>query len=305
MGPTNHPWFVLACDHRRPHLAALLDRSDDPGPADRARIVDAKRVVADGFRTAVDGGVDPRAAGLLIDEEYGAEAARTVIAAGGNVAMPVEASGLDHFAFADPGILDRVLAIGPRWVKALVRYNVEGDAAANDESLRGLTELRERLGRHGPGLMLEVIVPPTERQLAAAGSPDAFARTRRPELAAAAMRALLDAGLAPELWKVEGVDEPGAAPALSEAAGTADRPAPILVLGAGASQARVDHWLRVAAATPGFAGFAVGRSLWWEAIRGLLAQRCDRATAVGVVAGNFRHAVDVYEGATGSATAVT
>ena len=109
MTPAEHPWFVLACDHRRPHLAALLDRADDPGPEDRPTIVAVKATIAAGFERAVADGVDPGAAGLLIDEEFGAGPARAAIAAGRTVAMPVEASGLDHFALADPGIVDRVL----------------------------------------------------------------------------------------------------------------------------------------------------------------------------------------------------
>ena len=234
MGPTTHSWFVLACDHRRPHLAALLDRADDPGPSDADTIVAAKATVADGFAAALATGVDPASAGLLIDEEYGTVAARAALAAGRNVAMPVEASGLDRFALADAGIVERVVAIGPRWVKALVRFNVDGDAAANAESVRALTDLATRLGPTGPGLMLEVLVPPTPEQLATAGDADAFARTHRPALAARAMRALLAAGLEPELWKVEGVDDPDDAAGLADAARVADRPAPLLVLGAGA-----------------------------------------------------------------------
>ena len=66
-----------------------------------------------------------------------------------------------------------------------------------------------------------------------------------------------------------------------------------MVLGAGAPAARVDTWLRVAAPTPGYVGFAVGRSLWWDEIRDLLAGRRDRDATERAIAANFRHAVDV------------
>jgi myo-inositol catabolism protein IolC len=292
MGAATRTWFVLAGDHRQPHLAALLGHAD--GPRDHATIAWAKATIAAGFEVALADGVDAAAAGLLIDEEFGADPARAAIAAGRNLAMPVESSGLDRFALADPGIVDRVLAIGPRWVKALVRYNVDGDAVANAESVAALTDLAIHLGTHGPGLMLEVVVPPTPRQLIDAGDRDAFARTRRPALAARAVTALLDAGLGPELWKVEGVDDADDAARLADAARAAERPAPLLVLGAAAAPARVDHWLRIAARTPGWAGFAVGRSLWWDPVRGLLAGRCDRDHTVAAIAASFRRAVDVY-----------
>src|SRR4051812_47557145 len=292
-----HPWFVLACDHRRPHLATLLDRTDDPGPQDRPTIVAVKETIAAGFERAVADGVAPDAAGLLIDEEFGAHPARAAIAAGRVVAMPVEASGLDHFALADPGVVDRVLALGPACVKALVRYNVEGDPDANAASVAPLTDLGERLPAGGPSLMLEVIVPPTPAQLATAGDTEGFVRTRRAALVARAVTELLAAGLEPDLWKVEGIDDPDDAARVADAARTAARPAGLVVLGAGAPVARVDTWLRVAAATPGYVGFAVGRSLWWDEIRALLAGRCERDEAAAAIAANFRHAVDVFTGA--------
>jgi myo-inositol catabolism protein IolC len=297
MGPAAQTWFVLACDHRRPHLATLLGLATDPGPAERATIVGAKRVIAAGFEAAVAGGVDRDSAGLLIDEEYGAEAARAAIAAGRHVALPVEASGLDRFTLADDGVVDRVVTLRPRWVKALVRYNVDGDAEANRVSRAALTDLVGRLGSRGPRLMLEVIVPPTAAQLAEAGDANGFVRVRRAALVARAMSELMEAGLAPDLWKVEGVDTLGHASLLADVAGTADRPAGLVVLGAGAPQARVDDWLRIAARTPGYVGFAVGRSLWWDEIRDLLAGRSDRDAAVAAIAANFRHAVDVYTAA--------
>jgi myo-inositol catabolism protein IolC len=108
------------------------------------------------------------------------------------------------------------------------------------------------------------------------------------------MAELLGAGLLPDLWKVEGVDDPDDAARLADAARAAARPGGIVVLGAGAPRERVDRWLRVAAGTPGYDGFAVGRSLWWDEIRDVLAGRRTRDEAVAAIAANFRHAVDVY-----------
>ena len=41
-----------------------------------------------------------------------------------------------------------------------------------------------------------------------------------------------------------------------------------VVLGRGADTEAVDRWLRAAAGVPGFIGFAIGRSIWWEPLRG-------------------------------------
>ena len=81
---------------------------------------------------------------------------------------------------------------------------------------------------------------------------------------------------------------------VAAAARAGGRPAGLVVLGAGAPAARVDAWLRIAAATPGYVGFAVGRSLWWDEIRDLLAGRRDRDGTVRAIAANYRRAVATF-----------
>jgi myo-inositol catabolism protein IolC len=57
----------------------------------------------------------------------------------------------------------------------------------------------------------------------------------------------------------------------------------------------VEHWLQVASTVEGFIGFAIGRSIWWDALKGWLANDLDRAAAISLVADNYLHFVDVYE----------
>ena len=67
-----------------------------------------------------------------------------------------------------------------------------------------------------------------------------------------------------------------------------------LILGRGADESKVEHWLRVAAPVDGFDGFAVGRTIWWDAIASYLAGELDRAAAVATIAARYLHFVDVY-----------
>ncbi len=69
---------------------------------------------------------------------------------------------------------------------------------------------------------------------------------------------------------------------------------PLLVLGRGADRVKVDGWLRVAAAQPGFAGFAIGRSIWWEAVQGWLAGGLGPDEVADAVAEGYVHAVRVW-----------
>ena len=70
-----------------------------------------------------------------------------------------------------------------------------------------------------------------------------------------------------------------------------------VVLGRGADAAKVDHWLRQGAVVPGYIGFAIGRTIWWDALKAYLDQGLARDKAVEQVATNYRHVVDVYEAA--------
>ena len=162
-------------------------------------------------------------------------------------------------------------------MKALVRYNVDGDPATNAASVAALTELRRPAPRRRAASSCSRSSCRRPRPSAPPpAAPRASSAPREPALIARAITALLAAGLDPGLWKVEGIDDPDDAATVAAAAAAGGRAAGLVVLGAGAPAARVDAWLRVAAATPGYVGFAVGRSLWWDEIRDLLAGRRDR-----------------------------
>ncbi len=69
-----------------------------------------------------------------------------------------------------------------------------------------------------------------------------------------------------------------------------------VVLGRGASTDKVEHWLEVAAGVEGFIGFAIGRSIWWDALKAFLADETSREDAASQIADNYLHFIQVYEG---------
>src|SRR5262249_47621096 len=71
-----------------------------------------------------------------------------------------------------------------------------------------------------------------------------------------------------------------------------------VLLGRGASDEKVDHWLRQAAPVEGFIGFAIGRSIWWDALKGYLSKDLSRDDAASQIADNYLRFVEVYEGQT-------
>jgi 5-dehydro-2-deoxygluconokinase len=62
----------------------------------------------------------------------------------------------------------------------------------------------------------------------------------------------------------------------------------------------VDHWRRQAAPVEGFVGFAIGRSIWWDALKAFLDGSVERERAAEQIADNYLRFVDVYKSAEGS-----
>jgi myo-inositol catabolism protein IolC len=75
-----------------------------------------------------------------------------------------------------------------------------------------------------------------------------------------------------------------------------------VLLGRGASTEKVDHWLEQAAPVDGFIGFAIGRSIWWDALKGFLNDELEREAAAAQIAENYLRFVKVYEGSALAAT---
>jgi hypothetical protein len=50
-----------------------------------------------------------------------------------------------------------------------------------------------------------------------------------------------------------------------------------VVLGRGADDATLDHWLAQAAPVEGFVGFAIGRLIWWDPLKAYVDGKIERA----------------------------
>jgi myo-inositol catabolism protein IolC len=69
-----------------------------------------------------------------------------------------------------------------------------------------------------------------------------------------------------------------------------------IVLGAAAVPERVAKWLRVAAATDGFHGFAIGRNIWRDALQRWVRDEISRDDAIAVIARGYLSTIAVYTG---------
>ena len=291
--------YILAFDHRGSFQEKFFGLKGDPSAEEIAKIVDAKTVIYEGMVAALDRGASRESAGVLVDERFGAEVALRAKALGLILAMPVEKSGQDEFDFeygSDFGA--HIDEYDPVFSKVLVRYNPAGDGAMNERQAVRLRQLGDWLHERDRKILFELLVPPEEHQLVAAGGDVGLYDTEvRPGLMLMAIAELQQAGVEPDVWKIEGLDRRSDCEAISRQARSGGREGVVcVVLGRGADDVAVDHWLRTAAGVPGYAGFAVGRSIWWDPLKGYVEGKLPREDAAARIGANYRRFIDVYEG---------
>ncbi len=200
--------YVLAFDHRGSFQKKFFGVEGDPTAEETARIKDAKAVIFEGMLAALAGGLEPSGAGVLVDEQFGAGVAMKAKEHGLMLAMPCEKSGQNEFDF-DYGseFGAHIEAFDPAFTKVLVRFNPAGDGAMNARQATRLKELSDWLHAHGRKFLFELLVPAEPAQLEEVGG-DAgrYDREVRPELMRVAIAELQEAGIEPDIWKIEGID---------------------------------------------------------------------------------------------------
>jgi myo-inositol catabolism protein IolC len=262
--------FILAVDHRASLERDLYKLTSPPTPAQAERIVADKLLVYQGLLEAVTELAARAQPGILIDEHYGASVAELAGNTGGQIdlSMPVEESGQDWFTFE----------YGDRWqehaslyntshTKVLVRDNPAYDGAKRERQADLVAQVSAWSAANHRPLILELLVPATPADLQTVNGDTArYDAEVRPRLTIDVMTFLQDRGVQPALWKVEGLDHHDDAVAISATAQRSDANARCIILGRHASHDQLDRWLQIAAPVDGFVGFAIGRSIWWDAL---------------------------------------
>ena len=295
--------YILAFDHRGSFQKKMFGIQGDPTPEETETIADAKHLIFEGLLKATENGAEPGATGVLVDEQFGEPTGLPGEAKerGLLLAMPVEKSGQDEFDFQyGEEFGAHIEKFDPDFSKVLVRYNPDGDAEMNTRQAERLARLGDWLHDNGRKYLFELLVPAEEAQLEqVGGDTDRYDAEVRPELMRRTIVELQDAGIEPDIWKIEGVDSPEDCDSIAKTTRRDGRDGVIcVVLGRGADDAKVDEWLRAGAPVPGYAGFAIGRSIWWDALKGFLDGSVSREDAAQRIADSYLRFVKVYAEAT-------
>jgi len=294
----DRPLYLLPFDHRHSYISEMCHFTPPLSADEHAAVTDSKQVIYEGFQAAIAAGVPRERAGILVDEEFGAGILRDAKAQGYATALSTETSGSDEFEF-DYGsaFAEHIEAIAPTFAKVLVRFNPEGDAALNQRQVARLVQLSGYCRTVGQLFMFELLVPATKAQLDRVhGSQPEYDLHVRPALMLDTIRILQDAGVEPDVWKIEGLDRREDCERIVVTARRDGRQdVGCIVLGRGADEHKVVTWLETAASVPGFIGFAVGRTTFWDPVADFLAKRTTREQAVSRIAARFQEWAAIFE----------
>ena len=289
--------YILAFDHRGSFMKAVVGKSSDLTEEETEKIRDAKRLIFDGMVIAAEAGEEPENLGVLVDEQFGSDIPQAAKKHGLKLAMPVEKSGQNEFDFEyGDAFGEHIEQFDPDFSKVLVRYNPEGDKEMNERQLGRLKTLADWLHDNDRKFLFELLVPAEDAQLeSVGGDTDRYDAELRPALMVQAIKEIQDFGIEVDIWKIEGLDEHADCVKVAEQTRVGGRDGVVCVLlGRGASNEKVDHWLYQATDVESFVGFAIGRSIWNEPLKAYLAGDLDRETAAAKVAENYTRFIEVW-----------
>jgi myo-inositol catabolism protein IolC len=277
------PLLIVAADDRNSLERDLYGLTAAPTPEQAARISADKMLIYQALLDAASqlpASVQP---GILIDEQYGAAIAELAARTGGaiSLAMPVEASGGPWFRYAYDDWQAHAGFFATDHAKILIRDNPGLEPGQRAAQAERLAKVSDWAAANDRALIVELLVPP--------------------EHTVQVIEYLQDHGVTPALWEVEGLDRPDDAVAIASAAKRGGRTADCIVLGRHANHDHhLDHWLQVAAPVPGFTGFAIGRSIWWDPLHAHLhhrsTARVTRRRIASIYSNFVRYFLDARDG---------
>ena len=293
------PLYILPFDHRGSFETGMFGWKGALNSEQTAQIAAAKQVIYDGFQKAIADGAPRAKGGILVDEQFGAAILRDAAEKGFTFACPAEKSGQEEFDFEyGEDFAKHIEAFHPTFCKVLVRYNPEGDPALNKDQAARLKRLSDYLHDANRSLfMFELLVPAEKAQLDKVnGDKKAYDHDLRPPLMIGAIKELQAAGVEPDVWKIEGLDRREDCEKIVATAKAGGRDAVgLIILGRGEDDEKVREWLITAASVPGFIGFAVGRTDFWDPLVEWRDNKISREAAVDKIATHYREFVDAFE----------
>ncbi len=291
------PLFILAFDHRSSFIRDLLNLKGELASADTNKICELKYLIYQGFvKTVANKLVPKEKVAILVDEQFGNEILLEARSEDYQICLSTEKSGQQEFALAyENDFAEHIKKYEPTFVKALVRYNPQGDQELNKRQQKKLKEVSDWCHQYNYKFLIEALVPATEGQLTQAGDIKKYDEEDRPILILEMISQLQNAGVEPDVWKIEGmikIEDYQAAVRQIKIDGRDN--VGLVILGRGENPQNMERWLKAGKGIAGVIGFAIGRTIFLEPLKQYLVQKITSQQAVDQIAERYYYFYKIF-----------
>ncbi len=291
--------YILAFDHRGTLTKGLLGvEGRQPTDDEASRVSSMKDIIFDGFIEAKNFGISGGDPAILVDETFGLQVQQKAKEMGIKYAAPVEKSGQKVFDFEyGDAFGEKIIEVDADFIKILVRWNPNDDIETREVQGKRIKILSDWIEENERKFLLEFLVPATDKQLESVdGDQSRYDSEIRPKLAVQVIEEMREKGADPDIWKIEGLDTKEDCEKVATSIKDGGREDVIaVVLGRGANDEKVNQWLRAGSSVDGYKGFAIGRSIFWNSLKGWHEEQKSREEAVSEIAESYLSFISVYQ----------
>ncbi|MDC3033329.1 DUF2090 domain-containing protein [Acidimicrobiaceae bacterium] len=291
--------YILAFDHRGTLTKGLLGvEGRQPTVDEASRVSSMKDIIFDGFIEAKNSGISGGDPAILVDETFGLQVQQKAKEMGIKYAAPVEKSGQKVFDFEyGDAFGEKIIEVDADFIKILVRWNPNDDIETREVQGKRIKILSDWIEENERKFLLEFLVPATDKQLESVdGDQSRYDSEIRPKLAVQVVEEMREKGADPDIWKIEGLDTKEDCENVAASIKDGGREDVIaVVLGRGANDEKVNQWLRAGSSVDGYKGFAIGRSIFWNSLKGWHEEQKSREEAVSEIAESYLSFISVYQ----------
>ncbi len=291
--------YILAFDHRGTLTKGLLGvEGRQPTVDEVSRVSSMKDIIFDGFIEAKNSGISGGDPAILVDETFGLQVQQKAKEMGIKYAAPVEKSGQKVFDFEyGDAFGEKIIEVDADFIKILVRWNPNDDIETREVQGKRIKILSDWIEENERKFLLEFLVPATDEQLESVdGDQSRYDSEIRPKLAVQVVEEMREKGADPDIWKIEGLDTKEDCEKVATSIKDGGREDVIaVVLGRGANDEKVNQWLRAGSSVDGYKGFAIGRSIFWNSLKGWHEDQKSREEAVSEIAESYLSFISVYQ----------
>ena len=301
------PLYILPFDHRATFAKEIfgLKSIGELNEEQKHLIKEFKMLIYKGFKDAVEKLIPSDCAAILCDEQFGGEVLIDALHNRFITILTVEKSGEEEFKFQYQDFREHIEKYHPTFAKVLIRYNPKDEEDLKQRQKDKLKLVSDYCYESNFKFLLEVLVIPTQTQLKeVGGSRGKYDRELRPRFTVEVIRELQNYGVEPDVWKLEGFEtEKDYEEIIKTIKSRGRENVNLVVLGRGANEKKVDEWLKVGAKeewfevgskVEGVIGFAVGRTVFWEAVEKFHNGQIGKAEVIQTVSENFQNFYRIF-----------